>query len=293
MKKFLIGCSIVAGVIFLIGIGSVGFMFMKLKSSMPDTERLERFEAELAERYPPAEAYEPRTDGLLVDSIQMARFVRLREELALPRADAAASLDDLTGRFGEEFEQASGWEKFKTIVGSVGGGVDLAGHMVEYVAVRDSLLLAHDMGPGEFTYLNSLVLFSWMEWDPFAGLEDDPALSGDTNISEAAEDVIQSARRLFRQQLGNQAEALAALEVPTPEQAELQARLDAELDRPRDGRLDFPFRGRLDEATLEVLTTFEFDLQATRPETFGEMVVEGANFQDVEANDGGIRIETR
>jgi len=179
------------------------------------------------------------------------------------------------------------------VVGSVGGGVDLAGHMVEYVTVRDSLLLANDMGPGEFTYLNALVLFSWLEWDPVADFDDNPALAGDTNVDEAGEDVLQSARRLFRGQLGRQAEALAELTDPTPDQTALLQRLDEELDRPREGRRDFPFQGRLDETTLAALERFEMDLRGMMPRTFGEVIVEGANFQEVDTEGGGIQIQTR
>lgn len=292
MKKVLIGCGIAAGVVFVVGAGTMTWLFLSVKGSMPDTERAERFEQELAERYPSAAEYVPRSDGQLVDEVQLERFTQLRQDLRLPQTRAAGSLDDLTGRFGQDFEDGSGWHKFKTVLGSVKGGVDLAGNMVEYVTVRDSLLLDHEMGLGEFTYLNALVLFSWLEWDPVANFDQNPAVSGDEQLEEASAEVLGSARRVFRDQLRRMTDALAEVADPSPAQAELLARLESEFDHGSTGREGFPLRGNLDAETLALLERFGFELRASLPQTFGEVVVEGANFQDIEFNKGSIRIET-
>jgi len=292
MKKVLIGCGIAAAVIFVIGAGSMVWLFMSVKNTMPDTQRAERFEKELGERFPSASGYVPRTDGRLLDEIQLTRFTQLRNDLRLPQNRAAGSLDDLTGRFGADFEDGSAWHKFKTVLGSVRGGVDLAGNMVEYVTVRDSLLLEHEMGLGEFTYLNALVLFSWLEWDPVADFDQSPAVSGDTQLKEASADVLDSARRVFRKQLERLADALAEIADPSPAQEELLARLESELDTGQPIHVGFPLRGNLDADTLALLERFGFELRASLPQTFGEVVVEGANFQDIEFSKGSIRIET-
>src|SRR5262249_31044820 len=148
----------------------------------------------------------------------------------------------------------------------------MAASLVRYYSSLDRMLLASDMGPGEYRYLYSLTYFAWLSWDPLASAEVRSTLEH-ADLLKEAQGLRGQYGKLFARQLDNTRAALQDKPKRTPlEEGTLQL-LNFELaDAQRTDR--FPFMGQVPEIESKVLEPYRARLQASIPQEAAEILLD-------------------
>lgn len=260
-KKWAIGCGSGCLLVLLVfgGIGTCGYLGVKQVVDRADD--LEASLDELRDRFGPAESYVPAADGAIT-AAQLNTFLSAREDLVLRAAPLADILSTLDGKGPS--------------LAKIKAGVKLIPSLLEYVGRRGAVLLEHDVHPGEYAYLYSLVYFVWLEHDPGDGPgfrisgndndNDDENIRWNINKSngdEVRRDRAHSARRdlnaLLEKILTNQREALAR---SGESDSAWAAALDAELAALDDDRNRIAWQDGLPEQMLGALAPYRDRLAA-------------------------------
>ena len=267
-KKWAIGCGGGCLLVLLVlgGVGTCGYF--GIKQVMDNAEDLKASLDELHDRFGPADSYVPAADGT-ISSVQLQVFLAAREDLV---ARAAPLNDILTTLDG------NGQPLVK-----VRAGLKLFPSLIEYVGQRGTVLLEHDVHPGEYAYLYNLVYFVWLEHDPGDGPNfrisgNDPE---DGNIQwnvnkgdkgEARRERARNARRelntLLSRILSNQRDALTAGSDIDSAWAEM---LDAELAALRDDPRRLAWQDGLPEQMRSALAPYRDRLAAAYSEPLNGM----------------------
>lgn len=255
-KKWLIGCGVGCAAFMLIGIVLTvggGFLMMRPFNQAVDQQ------AELIEIYGHRQDYVPSPDGITRDRLKSFLAVR-------------ASLEDYCDRFDEIAQSFREMEKLDTAdeeppmgdilkgVGNVmGSAFSMAGEIGNFTAQRNTALLAHEMGMGEYTWIYVLTYNSWLGYEPNTGFEGDQ--------SEGFSD---RESRVIKQLMLNHAEALE--KVGRQEEAKIWRDEAGRLSR-SEGRVPFasgnlpseissaliPYRTRLEGAYCPAMSQFDLN----------------------------------
>ena len=262
-KKWAIGCG--GGCLLLLlvfgGIGTCGFF--GIKQIVDRADDLEANLEKLDDRFGPAESYVPAADGTIT-AVQIQVFLATREDLiarAAPLVDILTTLD------------ASGRPLAK-----MQAGLKLVPSLLEYIGQRGEVLLEHDMHPGEYAYLYSLVYFAWLDHDPGDGPnfridgndDEDQTIhwgirSGRNKDArrERAHDARRDFNTLLTILLTNQRQALTAYVDADPAWAAL---LDAELAALSDDPDRIAWQDDLPEQMLNAMAPYQDRLAAAYSE---------------------------
>jgi hypothetical protein len=279
MRKLLIGCGALVGVVALcLVIGGV-LVASWVRKNLPDSKELQAVHQQLEQRFGAPEAFVPPLDGVPAAD-RVARFVTVRETLAPQRAAAAGRLASFLQQARRERAAERPWiTKAVETFGMVRGGGELAVAMAQYFGSRDRLLLEAEMGEGEYRYLYGVAHFAWLGWQPTA---DSTVATTVRRIDPDLVEEVEGARgrigRLLRQQLENQQRALEAKPQRTPAEEAALVALRAEL--PVAGREDaLPFFGRLPAAWTATLVPYRERLAAALPQQPLEIALDVMRFE--------------
>lgn len=289
MKKLLLGLAGVLGLLLIAGVVASVLVYSFFKNNMPDAAPLEAVEARHEERFGPV----PDVELTILEPEWAGRvetFVRIRRALVGPARAASEVLDRTSEKLtSPRFKESSKLSQIRQLIASRYEAIELARRGLGYLTARDSLLLDADMSRAEYAYLDAIVLFAWLGWDP------DPRTAFEEPRDVQAydvrlEDIRRDARRLARRLLRNHRTALRSLEHPGPGVVETLQLLDEEWSRLQDDPVSFPFEEGLTPGLQAALEPHEAFLRATLPRTLGESLVEALAFQHVRIRTGGIDI---
>lgn len=273
MKKVLIGCAIVAGVLALTLIGGGVFVASWVKKEMPDMEQLEQSREALVAQHGPRDDYAPSLDGQLRRE-RIEAFLAVRESLLTTRADIALRTEALLARaHGDQWGDRSFFQKIGEAFSMARGGIGLFREGMEYIGARAEHLLALGMGEGEYTYLYSLMVYSWLEWDPIEQFGDQWFL--DHDMENVPDEFRDEYRRVFVRQVRNQRQALEDKAERTPEEEATFEALQEVVSQARAERHRFPYQGEdFPEAWNTVLEPYRTRFVATLPISPAEYLVD-------------------
>jgi len=266
VKKFFVGCGVVVVVFLVLAIVGIYVFSQWAQDMLPEIEDFARNRAELVERYGALPEYVPPLDGAY-DPGLVARFVDVRESLQ-PRQDAlAADFDEILGRAPED--RPSGIGGF---IDEMRSAMGMVARTARYTAFSDSVLMAHEMGRGEYGHIQLAFLYGW------SNLADERAAwSAALETGRADDEAVEAAAELF------DAHARRSREVLREHLANLRREIDtsaagdsalAFLAAVEGGSSELPFTDPV-PATLEAaFEAHEVRLRVTTPNTLGQWLAE-------------------
>ena len=286
MKNFAIGCGVV--LVVLLGLGALGVYQFKnwMQSKMPDMERFGERRTELVERYGDVRDFVPPVDGRY-DPARVATFVEVREVLTERGEPLVADVDALI-----EESLRGGAGGLRGFVGGVSRAVNMLGDVLRYGAYADSVLMAQEMGRGEFTHYHLVLLFGWYDLEQARrdwGRQLQPDPERDADALEAAREMFdtfsEEAQKILEAHLRNLRTAVA-------ENADDSTRAYLELVQGGSDRL--PFTTPVPPALDAAFETHRVILFETMPRTPGAWIVQGGPvFEDSERRDDGAGVSFR
>ena len=214
-KKWLVGCGIGCGLMVLLfaAIGTVGFFGVKKFADR--AERIEdTFDRMDAEYGRPAE-FVPELDGH-VPADRMEIFLAVRDDMGEVQQEVSGLFHTLDGS-GD-----SG------VIAKIKAGVKFLPSLFVFIEERNTIMMNHGMGVGEYQYIYSLAYYGLLGKDPadgpgFTVISDDHereedgwqwSIEGDSDEEEVAEDREREVRgfvnRVQSQVVQNQLAALEA-----------------------------------------------------------------------------------
>lgn len=262
MRKFLIGCGVVLGLGLVVTLGSSWWLLKELKRELPDMHHLEEQQEELRRQFGELDEYTPPLDGR-VDPGRMEAYLRVRE--ALPRDDTGfVEAIEGVSQQEERVKEAKGFGKIQEMYRIAKQGMGVARVAMEYLTVRDSVLLVEGMGPGEYVYLTTVGPILELHHDPErCAPELGERLS--TQDAESLDKAHHALLRIFRDQLANARRELRGMETRSEAQESYLAALDDEFERGRIGDEEEPFAAGLPVETRESLEPFRERLEESLP----------------------------
>ncbi|UCE03103.1 MAG: hypothetical protein JSW67_02605 [Candidatus Latescibacterota bacterium] len=288
MRKFLIGCAIVAGALFLVSVGTGIVLFSWVKREMPDLQQVEDVRRELVERFGTREEFEPDLEAE-IRSERIDLVLAVRESLLATRAEIAVRTESFLERTREENWQDRGaFQKILEGLSMARGGLGLFSQGMEYIGERAVHLLDVEMGEGEYTWYYALMTFCWLEWD----VRDEIGIEWfeDHDMADVPEQLRDEYRRIVMRQLRNKRRALEKIEERTAADDRVLELVDAVLDEARADPDLFPFQGRLPQEWIDALEPHRARFVATLPRTPGEYLLDSVE-QLIEEDEQGIHIQ--
>ncbi len=259
MRKLMIGCGAFIGLVLLIGLVSSWLLIRTIKHSVP-MDRLEKTRKELVTRFGRLDDYVPPLDGR-IPADRLGTYLRVREGLPRNAAGFVVSLDQLASQ-QKRMDEAKGLQKLKIGLKMAKGGMGVAKAAASYLTTRDSVLLAQEMGPGEYLFITTCAVVEDLQWDPPRCSHKADADSSKTlQLAEARAELA----TVFRKQLENARRKLQELEERDPAQEDWLAALTDALDHGPIGKSHIPFEEGLPEATAESLAPYRSRIEATLP----------------------------
>ena len=281
MKKFLIGCGIVAALGIACIVVGTWAVAQWAKSKFPDTKRIEAMQKDLEQRFGDRDAFVPAST---LDPTRVETFLAIRDSLVGRGAVVADDIENLT-RLGKQIDTKNRGLIQRIVQGTSAarGGIGIATRAMEYTTQRDQALLDAGMGHGEYGYLFALSYFSYLEWNPAAG--DTAAADQGVHSNTGGAQTSWAMRETFIRQLRNLETALVA--APSRDRAaeELLTLIRSEIAATTGGGR-FPLAGHVPADWRTVLDRYRGRITATRPKSPDELFLdrmqyrnEGFNFQ--------------
>ena len=265
-SKWLTGCGVGCGAIFLVmfAVGTWGFLFVK--SKMQGFAEAETASHELRQKYGRLEDFRPAPDGRIAPE-RMEVFLKVRENLAPARRTLESSFQDLA----EGIDQASdGQESFPQVLDIIGQAFGMVPKLGRFQAERNHELLASGMSPGEYFYVYVLAYYTWLHKSPGDGPRF--RIQGQENVNhdgpEEEPDVRQEriatltrqARRVFLAMLRNQQAGLEGGLAEAPPDPWRKA-LAREIEALESSPSHLPWQGGLPAAIEASLQPFRTKLE--------------------------------
>jgi hypothetical protein len=272
MRKLLIGCGVLAGLLVVTLVVAGMLVSSWVKKRLPATERLEQMQAEVRERFGDPAAWVPPV-GAELPADRVATFVALRESLATQRTEVAAGLDRfLHDAKASRPENPTRLEKILHGIGLAQGGFTMVSGLLDYVHARLRLGLANGMGEGEYAWYYALSTFAWLQWNPLAEEGKESALRAIDMLNEAHEGRRELAH-MFTAQLGSLRRALEEKTARTRAEEDLLQHVRTGLDAARGGD-GLPLAGALPPAWAAALEPYRARLTATLPKEPAEIFLD-------------------
>jgi hypothetical protein len=154
-KKWFIGCGIGCGLMLLIlgGVGTCGYF--GVKKIQDQVEGMEENADAVQARFGDADDFVPELDGA-IPAARMETFLAIRDDMAPVRNETSEILNVLDGN-------GVNW------VAKAQAGMKMIPAMLGFVNQRNTILLANDMGVGEYQYIYALSYFVLLDKDPSDG----------------------------------------------------------------------------------------------------------------------------
>lgn len=272
MKNFLIGCGVFVALVVVAGIVGTVVFTSWVKKQIPDSGLMDAQREKLTEIYGDRDAFVPE---VVPSAARIEKFAAVRDSIHALGIEVASRVAEVA-RTVEEHDQRGFMEKVFEAANVARGGFGALERGMRYVEARDRILLASEMGEGEYAFLYALVYLSWLGWDPLTdeSLRDTEGPIGTGEVAEIHAGI----RRTFRRQLQNLEEALAARPARTPEEDALLTALRQEITSSSDVR--FPFLAAVPGAWSAALEPYRERLAATSPKTGEELLLDSLEFKD-------------
>lgn len=153
-KKVATGCGIGCLLLVLIvgGVGTCGYF--GVRSAIDNAEDMgDTFEI-MAERWGDVEDHTPNTDGT-ISADRMSVFVSVREDLVLRSTDTIEIVTTLDGD--------------ANFIAKTRAGLRLIPALLNFLSLRNTILLEQDMSPGEYIYIYNAAYYGLLGIDPGDG----------------------------------------------------------------------------------------------------------------------------
>ena len=160
------GCLLVILVVLAIFAGGVMFV----RDTVSGFETAVEIRAELENRFGTTGEFTPWPGGE-IPADRIETFLAVRQGTQVERQDladnfAAIPMSETEAR---ELESKPSGEKALSIFKIIGSALGLGAEMGDFFAARNAALLDAGMGMGEYTYLYTVIYFSWLGHDPDEG----------------------------------------------------------------------------------------------------------------------------
>ncbi len=261
MKKFMIGCGIVVGVVLLISIVSSWIFVRSLKNQLPEMKPLKEREEQLVKLYGRLDDYTPPLNGRISPE-RMELYLQVRENQPHDTRLFVDALDEVSEQ-EDEMHEAKGLEKFKLGLKMAKSGMAVARVTMVYLSARDSLLLAKEMSPGEYLYLTVIGAVCDLQWSPPRCRNQSDADSTSNHLKFNGS--YGSFGDVYRQQLENALRDLRSKETLDEDEQKFMTALEGALEHGRIGDARVPFEGELPASLKESVEPYLTRLQATLP----------------------------
>ncbi|HKI83568.1 MAG TPA: hypothetical protein VKA63_04455 [Candidatus Krumholzibacteria bacterium] len=262
MKKFMIGCGIVVGVILLISIVSSWIFVRSLKNQLPEIKPLKEREEQLVKLYGRLDDYTPPLNGRISPE-RMELYLQIRENQPHDTQLFVDALDEVSEQ-EKEMHEATGLEKLKRGLKMAKSGMAVARVTMVYLSARDSLLLADEMSPGEYLYLTVIGAVCDLQWSPPRCRNQDAVADSTSDHYKFSGDY-GSFGDVYRRQLENALRDLRGRENLDEDEQNFMAQLEGALEHGRIGDARVPFEGELPASLKESVEPYRDRLQATLP----------------------------
>lgn len=161
-KGCAIGCGVVSLLIFII-IGSIAFFARNMGA---DYKAVKTSEEILLEATGGEGVFSPPLGGIPSPD-RLQTFLVVRSEQAEWRENVSLAFDEFL--LHKEDQESGG---FKHFLGLLRSTTEMAPSLASFWSSRNASLLEHEMSPGEYTYIYSLVYYSYLGYDPGDGAQD-------------------------------------------------------------------------------------------------------------------------
>ena len=281
MKKFLIGCGIVAALGIACIVVGTWAIAQWAKSKLPDTKRIEAMQKDLEQRFGTRDEFVPAST---LDPTRVEIFLTIRDSLVGRGTVVADDIENLS-RISKQIDKKDRGLIERIVQGTnvARGGFGTLTHAMEYTIQRDQALLNAEMGHGEYGYLFALSYSSYLEWIPAAGdtATADQVVHSNTDGAQT----LWAMRETFIRQLRNLETALVAAKARDRADEELLTLIRSEIAATTGGGR-FPLAGHVPADWRTVLDRYRERITATRPKSSDELFLdrvqyrsEGFNFQ--------------
>ena len=157
--KWIAGCGIGCLVIILLLAGIAGGGFLCVRGMVRNFQVLEESRNELVDAFGSVTDYSPSSDGS-IDETRIRNFVSIRR-----------ALQPYQGRLDKAFDRFSRIEEVNDrspirILESIRNATSVIPAITSYIHARNTILLDHAMGIGEYIYLYMIIYHSWLGHKP-------------------------------------------------------------------------------------------------------------------------------
>ena len=279
MKKFLIGCGIVAALGIACIVVGTWAIAQWAKSKFPDTKRIEAMQKDLEERFGERDKFVPAST---LDPTRVEMFLTIRDSLVGRGTVVADDIENLS-RIGKQMDKKNRGLIERIVQGrnAARSGIGIATRAMEYTAQRDTALLAAGMGHGEYGYLFALSYFSYLEWIPAVG--DTATADQVVHSNTGGAQTLWAMRETFIRQLRNLETKLVAAPARDRAAEELLTLIRSEIAATTGGGR-FPLAGHVPADWRTVLDRYRERITATRPKSPDELFLDRMQFRDEEFN---------
>jgi len=279
MKKFLIGCGIVAALGIACIVVGTWAIAQWAKSKFPDTKHIEAMQKDLEERFGEREKFVPAST---LDPTRVEMFLTIRDSLVGRGTVVADDIENLS-RISKQVDKKNRGLIERIVQGTnvARGGIGTWTHAMEYAIQRDQALLAAGMGHGEYGYLFALSYFSYLEWIPAVG--DTATADQVVHSNTGGAQTLWAMRETFIRQLRNLETKLVAAPARDRAAEELLTLIRSEIAATTGGGR-FPLAGHVPADWRTVLDRYRERITATRPKSPDELFLDRMQFRDEEFN---------
>ncbi len=154
-QKWFIGCGIGCGLMILITAVIGGGIFFAVKDVVKDGKAIEESNEAMISAFGMPDEFVPQANGAIAPE-RVEIFLASREATA-PAMDKMASI---LNTLDDDNEEGG-----KNVMKKIKAGLSLVPSILGYINERNTVLLEHGMGDGEYTYIYSLAYFSYLDRD--------------------------------------------------------------------------------------------------------------------------------
>lgn len=173
-RNWLIGCGAGCLLVILVVLAIFAGGVMFVRDTVSGFETAVEIRAELENRFGTTGEFTPWPGGE-IPADRIETFLAVRQGTQVERQDLADNFAAIPMSEAEarELDSKPSGEKALSIFKIIGSALGLGAEMGDFFAARNAALLDAGMGMGEYTYLYTVIYFSWLGHDPQEGPQTD------------------------------------------------------------------------------------------------------------------------
>lgn len=257
-----IGCGIMTILVFIV-IGSVAFF---VRDMSMDYKAVEKSEKALVLAHGGIVDFVPSAGGL-PSAQRVETFLEVRKAQAEWRTNVSLAFDEFLVK--KEEHAQGGFTHFLKLLRSTS---EMAPSLASFWSSRNSALMEHEMGPGEYIYIYCLAYFSYLGYDPGDGAQDtdlDFGRDSGSGLSVSADGELTQAQRRDAawSRIHNlmlpllEATERTGMALDSDEAVQWLTELDMEVAVMQESPLRYPWRGGAPRLLADVFRPFRKELE--------------------------------